>query len=213
MVDPIGRFAPGTRIRFGSLDFICGQEGQGLEMLPISPLPNLIGGEKRLHAPTSDDFTDTTSNLDNINEALVGFHLLDQDASKPGEGQSTWPYGLEGIARSYRCQIKLMLGTQALTQVLALGPFSESSSDDKEESLVDSDESRISTTYAAFDGPEDLRRFLDNDNLLGGTDSDPNYSVDPSRECFMCDGDPAARDYEETPSVHTPINTIVAPVV
>jgi hypothetical protein len=100
-----------------------------------------------------------------------------------------------------------------LTPVLALGPFSESSSDDKEESLVDFDESRISTTYAGFDVLEDLRRFLNNDNLLGGTDSDPDYYVDPSRECFMCDGDPTARDYEETPSVHTPINTIVAPMV
>jgi hypothetical protein len=42
------------------------------------------------------------SNLDNITEALAGFHLLDQDASEPGEGQSTWPYGLEGITRSYQ---------------------------------------------------------------------------------------------------------------
>jgi hypothetical protein len=29
----------------------------------------------------------------------------------------------------------------------------------------------------------------------------------------MCDGDPTARDSEETPSVHTPINIVVAPVV
>jgi hypothetical protein len=106
-----------------------------------------------------------------------------------------------------------MLGTQALTQVHALGPFSESSSDDKEESLADFDESQISIAYAGFNGPEDLRRFLDNDDLLGGTDSDSDYYVDPSRECFMCDGDPAARDSEETPSVHTPINAVVAPVV
>jgi hypothetical protein len=55
-------------------------------MLLVSPLPNLIGGEKGLHAPTSDDFTDTTSNLDNVTEALAGFHLPDQDASEPGEG-------------------------------------------------------------------------------------------------------------------------------
>jgi hypothetical protein len=55
--------------------------------------------------------------------------------------------------------------------------------------------------------------FLDNDDLLGGTDSDSDYYVDPSRECFMCDGDPAAKDSEETPSVDTPINTVVAPVV
>jgi hypothetical protein len=95
-------------------------------MLPISPLPNLIGGKKRLHTPTSDDFTNTTSNLDDITEALAGFHLPGQDAAEPGEGQSTWPYILEGIARFYRRQIKLMLGTQALTQVHALGPFSES---------------------------------------------------------------------------------------
>jgi hypothetical protein len=86
MVDPVGQYAPSTQIRFGSLDFVYGQEGQGLEMLPISPLPNLIGGEKRLHAPTSDDFTDMTSNLDNVTEALAGFHLLDQDALEPGEG-------------------------------------------------------------------------------------------------------------------------------
>jgi hypothetical protein len=79
--------------------------------------------------------------------------------------------------------------------------------------LADSDESRISTTYARFDGLEDLRRFLDNDDLLGGTDSDSDYYVDPSRECFMCDGDPTAKDSEETPSVHTPINVVVAPVV
>jgi hypothetical protein len=104
-----------------------------------------------------------------------------------------------------------MLGTQALTQVHALGPFSESSSVDKEENLADSDESRISTAYVGFDGSKDLCRFLDNDDLLGGTDSD--YYVDPSRVCFMCDGDPAARDSEETPSVHTPINVVVAPVV
>jgi hypothetical protein len=106
-----------------------------------------------------------------------------------------------------------MLGTQALTQVRALGPFSESSLDDKEESLTDSDESRISTAYVGFDGSEGLRCFLDNDNLLGGTDSDSNYYVDPSRECFMCDGDPTSRDSEETPSVHTPINVVIAPVV
>jgi hypothetical protein len=48
-----------------------------LEMLPVSPLPNLIGGEKGLHAPTSDDFTDTTSNLNNVTKALAGFYLLD----------------------------------------------------------------------------------------------------------------------------------------
>jgi hypothetical protein len=102
MADPVSQFVPGTRIYFGSLDFICGQEGQGPKMLPISPLPNLIGREKRLHAPTSDDFTNTTSNLDDITEALAGFHLLGQDAVEPGEGQSTWPYVLEGIARSYR---------------------------------------------------------------------------------------------------------------
>jgi hypothetical protein len=29
----------------------------------------------------------------------------------------------------------------------------------------------------------------------------------------MCDGDHAARDTEETPSVHTPINVVVAPTV
>jgi hypothetical protein len=29
----------------------------------------------------------------------------------------------------------------------------------------------------------------------------------------MCDGDPTAKDSEETPGVHTPINTVVAPVV
>jgi hypothetical protein len=97
--------------------------------------------------------------------------LLDQDAAEPGEGQSTWPYGLEGIAWSYQCQIKLMLGTQALTQIRALGPFSESSSDDKEESLTNFDENRISTAYPGFDSPEDLRRFLNNDNLLGGPTS------------------------------------------
>jgi hypothetical protein len=102
MADPVDRFSLGTRIRFGSLDFVCGQEGQGLEMLPVSPLLNLIGGEKGLHAPTFDDFTDTTSNLDNVTVALVGFHLPDQHASETGEGQSTWPYGLEGTARSYR---------------------------------------------------------------------------------------------------------------
>jgi hypothetical protein len=106
-----------------------------------------------------------------------------------------------------------MLGMQALTQVCALGPFSESSLDDKEESLADSNESQTSTAYAGFDGPEDLRRFLNNDDLLGRTDSDSDYYVDPSRECFMCDGDPAARDSEETPSVHTPINVVVAPMV
>jgi hypothetical protein len=171
-----------------------------------------MGGEKGLHAPSSDDFTDTTSNINDVTEALSGFHLLDQDTSEPGEGQSTWPYGLEGIARSYRCQIKLMLGTQALTQVHTLCPFSESSSDDKE-SLADSDESWTSTAYAGFDGLEDLRCFLDNDDLLGGTDSDSDYNADPSRECFMCDGDPAARDSEETPSVHTPINAVVVPAV
>jgi hypothetical protein len=106
-----------------------------------------------------------------------------------------------------------MLGMQALTQVRALGPFLESSSDDKEESLADFDESRISTAYAGFDGPKDLRRFLDSDDLLGGTDSDSDYYVNPSRECFMCDGDPTTRDFEETPSVRTPINAIVAPVL
>jgi hypothetical protein len=58
-------------------------------MLPVSPLPNLIGGEKRLHAPTSDDFTDTMSNLNNVTEALACFHLLDQDASEPSKGQPT----------------------------------------------------------------------------------------------------------------------------
>jgi hypothetical protein len=57
MADPVGRLAPGTRIYFKSLDFICGQEGQRLEMLPVSSLPNLIGGEKGLHVPTSNDFT------------------------------------------------------------------------------------------------------------------------------------------------------------
>jgi hypothetical protein len=77
MVDPVGRFDPGTQIHFGSLDFIYGQEGQGLEMLPISLLPNLIGREKGLHAPTSDDFTDMMSNLDNITEALADFYLPD----------------------------------------------------------------------------------------------------------------------------------------
>jgi hypothetical protein len=46
-------------------------------MLPVSPLPNLIGGEKGLHAPTSDDFTDMMSNLDNIIEALADFYLPD----------------------------------------------------------------------------------------------------------------------------------------
>jgi hypothetical protein len=182
-------------------------------MLLVSLLPNLIGGEKGLHSPNSDDFTNMTSNLNDVTEALAGFHLPDQNVAKPGEGQSTWPYGLEGIAQSYQCHIKLMLGTQALTQVCALGPFLESSSDDNEESLTDSDESQISTAYPRFDGPEDLRRFLDNDDLLGGTDSDSDYYDDPSRECFMCDGDPAARDSEETPSVHTPINAVGAPVV
>jgi hypothetical protein len=77
MADLVDQFAPSTRIRFRSLDFVCGQEGQGLEMLPVSPLPNLIGGEKGLHAPTSDDFTNTTSNLDNVSKALAGFHLPD----------------------------------------------------------------------------------------------------------------------------------------
>jgi hypothetical protein len=67
-------------------------------MLPVSPLLNLIGGEKGLHAPTFDDFTNTTSDFDNITEALAGFHLPNQDASEPGKGQSTWPYGLEGTA-------------------------------------------------------------------------------------------------------------------
>jgi hypothetical protein len=182
-------------------------------MLSVSPLPNLIGGEKGLHAPTSDNFIDTMNNLDNVTEALTGFHLPDPDALEPGEGQSTWPYCLEGTARSYRRQIKLMLGMQALIQVRALGPFSESSLNDKEESLSHSNESRISTAYAEFDGPEDLHRFLGNDDLLGRTDSDSDYYVDPSRECLMCDGDPTARDSEETPSVHTPINIVVAPVV
>jgi hypothetical protein len=51
-----------------------------------------------------------------------------------------------------------MLGTQALTQVRALSPFLESSLDDKE-SLTNSDENQISTAYAGFDGPEDLRHF------------------------------------------------------
>jgi hypothetical protein len=106
-----------------------------------------------------------------------------------------------------------MLGTQALTQIRALGPFSESSSDDKEESLTNFDENRISTAYPGFDSPEDLRRFLNNDNLLGGTDFDSDYYADPSRECFMCDGDLDTRDSEETPSVHTPINVVGAPVV
>jgi hypothetical protein len=46
-------------------------------MLPVFLLPNLIGGEKGLHAPTSDNFTDTTSNLDNVTEALAGFLLPD----------------------------------------------------------------------------------------------------------------------------------------
>jgi hypothetical protein len=101
MADPVGRFALGTRIRFGSLNFICGQEGQGLEMLPISPLPNLIGGEEGLHAPTSNDFTDTTSNLDNVTETIAGLHFLDQDATEPVEGQSNWPYGLKGTDWSY----------------------------------------------------------------------------------------------------------------
>jgi hypothetical protein len=86
MVDPVGWFDPGTQIRFGSLDFVYGQEGQGLEMLPISLLPNLIGREKGLHAPTFDDFTDMMSNLDNITEALADFYLPDQDASEPGKG-------------------------------------------------------------------------------------------------------------------------------
>jgi hypothetical protein len=135
-------------------------------MLLVSLLPNLIGGEKGLHSPNSDDFTNMTSNLNDVTEALAGFHLPDQNVAKPGEGQSTWPYGLEGIAQSYQCHIKLMLGTQALTQVCALGPFLESSSDDNEESLTDSDESQISTAYPRFDGPEDLRRFLDNDDSL-----------------------------------------------
>jgi hypothetical protein len=149
-------------------------------MLPVFPPPNLIGGEKGLHAPTSNDFTNTTSNFNYVTEAVAGFHLPDQDAAELGEGQSTWPYGLEGIARSYWRQIKLMLGMQALTQVCALGPFSESSSDDKEESLTDSDESRISTAYPGFDGPKDLHCFLDNDDLLGGTDSDSDYYANPS---------------------------------
>jgi hypothetical protein len=61
-------------------------------MFPVSLLPNLIGVEKGLHTPTSDDFTNTMSNLVNVTEALEGFHLLDQDASEPS-----------------------MLGTQALT--------------------------------------------------------------------------------------------------
>jgi hypothetical protein len=86
MADPVGRFALGTRIHFESLNFICVQEGLGLEMLPASPLPNLIGGEEGLHAPTSDDFTDTMSNLDKVTETLAGLHLPDQDASEPAEG-------------------------------------------------------------------------------------------------------------------------------
>jgi hypothetical protein len=89
MADPVGRFVPGTQICFGSLDFVCGQEGLGLEMPPVSPLPNLMGREKGLHSPASDDFTNATSNLDDVTKALAGFHLPDQDASEPGEGQST----------------------------------------------------------------------------------------------------------------------------
>jgi hypothetical protein len=46
--------------------------------------------------------------------------------------------------------------------------------------MANSDESRISTAYVEFDDPEDLRCFLDNDDPLGGTDSDSNYYVDPS---------------------------------
>jgi hypothetical protein len=60
------------------MDFVYGLEGQGLEMLPVSSLPNLIGGEKGLHAPTSNDFTDTMSNLNDITKALSGFQLLDR---------------------------------------------------------------------------------------------------------------------------------------
>jgi hypothetical protein len=93
-----------------------------------------------------------------------------------------------------------------------LGSFSEPSSGGEEESLDDSDESRTPTTYARFDGPKDLHRFLDNDDLLGGTNSDSDYYIDPSQECFMCDGDPATRD-TETPNVHTPINAVVAPAM
>jgi hypothetical protein len=89
MADPIGRFALGTQIHFRSLDFVYGQEGQGLEMLPVSSLPNLIGREKGLHSPMSDDFTNTMSNLDDVTKALAGFHLPDQDASEPGKGQFT----------------------------------------------------------------------------------------------------------------------------
>jgi hypothetical protein len=86
MADPVGRFAPGTRICFRSQDFVCGQENWGLEMLPVSPPPNLIGGEKGLHTPTSDDFINTTSDLDDVTEAQAGFHLPDQDIAKPGKG-------------------------------------------------------------------------------------------------------------------------------
>jgi hypothetical protein len=77
MADPVDRFAPGTRIRFGSLDFICGQESQGLEMLHVFSPPNLIGREKGLHAPPSDDFTNMATNLDDVTEALSGFYLPD----------------------------------------------------------------------------------------------------------------------------------------
>jgi hypothetical protein len=44
--------------------------------------------------------------------------------------------------------------------------------------LTDFDESRISTAYPGFDGSEDLLCFLDNDDLLGRTNSD--YYTDPS---------------------------------
>jgi hypothetical protein len=84
-------------------------------MLPISLFPNLMGREKGLHSSTSNNYTETMSNLNNVTKALASFHLLNQDASEPSKCQFSWPYGLEGIARSYRCQIKLMLGTQALT--------------------------------------------------------------------------------------------------
>jgi hypothetical protein len=136
-------------------------------MLPISLFPNLMDREKGLHSPTSDDYTDTMSNLNNVTKALASFHLLNQDTLEPGKDQFSWPYGMEGTTRSYQCQIKLMLGRQALTQVCALGPFSKSSLDDKE-SLVDSNESWTSTTYARFDGPEDRRHSSTMTTSLGG---------------------------------------------
>jgi hypothetical protein len=80
-----------------------------------------------------------------------------------------------------------MLGTWALAQDRALGSFLEPSSGGEEESLDDSDESRTPTTYARFDGPKDLHRFLDNDDLLGGPTLTPTTtSTHPkSASCVM----------------------------